>query len=87
MADQNIQAIQQALQLCGCNPGKIDGIMGKNTLEAIRDFQKRCGIDVDGDVGPITRSNFGEKLGEVAMQAQQLKGYFEGGGVSVEDQL
>lgn len=38
------------------NPGTIDGIFGKNTTNAIRQFQKDNNLSVDGIVGPKTWS-------------------------------
>lgn len=86
-SDDSIKSLQEALDICGCNPGRHDGTMGKRTRSAIRDFQKKAGIDVDGDVGPTTRGALAQKLSEVAVRAQHLAGFFEGGGTSVEDEL
>ena len=44
----NIKALQEALDICGCSPGRHDGKMGPNTRSAIREFQKKAGIGVDG---------------------------------------
>jgi peptidoglycan hydrolase-like protein with peptidoglycan-binding domain len=85
--DENIAALQEALDICGCNPGQHDGMMGPRTRSAIRDFQQKAGIDVDGDVGPQTRSALARKLSEVAVRAQHLAGFFQGGGRSVEEEL
>lgn len=46
--------IQQALKNAGYYDGKIDGIKGKGTRKAIRDFQKANGLKVDGVVGSRT---------------------------------
>lgn len=87
MASDSIEALQEALDICGCDPGRHDGKMGPQTRSAIRDFQKKAGIDVDGDVGPDTRRALAQHLNEVAVRAQHLAGFFEGGGTSVEDEL
>ncbi|RZD16246.1 MAG: peptidoglycan-binding protein [Candidatus Acididesulfobacter guangdongensis] len=34
--------------------GKVDGIIGKNTISAVKVFQKKKGLHVDGIVGPLT---------------------------------
>ncbi len=86
-SDDNISALQEALDICGCDPGKHDGKMGPQTRNAIRDFQKKVGIGVDGDVGPQTRQALAKELSEVSVRAQHLAGFFEGGGSSVEDEL
>lgn len=86
-SDDSIKSLQEALDICGYKPGRQDGTMGRRTRSAIRDFQKEASIDVDGDVGPQTRSALARKLNEVAVRAQHLAGFFEGGGRSVEDDL
>ena len=86
-SDDNIAALQEALDICGYKPGKHDGKMGKRTRGAIRDFQSDAGISVDGDVGPQTRGALVQKLSEVSVRAQHLAGFFQGGGQSVEDEL
>ena len=58
------------------------------TLEWVKAFQKSTGIGVDGIVGPITAAKLSEKLGEAAVRASGLKGYFEsGGGGGAEDDM
>jgi peptidoglycan hydrolase-like protein with peptidoglycan-binding domain len=86
-SDKNISALQEALDICGCNPGRHDGKMGPQTRDAIRDFQKKAGVGVDGDVGPQTRQALAKALSEVSVRAQHLAGFFQGGGTSVEDDL
>ena len=86
-SDENVQALQEALDICGCDPGKHDGKMGPSTRGAIRDFQRKAGIDVDGSVGPQTRQALSDKLSEVAVRAQHLSGFFQGGGSSLSDDI
>jgi len=38
------------------NPGTIDGIFGKNTINAVKEFQKDNNLSMDGIVGPKTWS-------------------------------
>jgi uncharacterized protein (TIGR02594 family) len=49
-----VREIQQALQAAGFNPGPVDGIRGRKTIAAIKEFQKAHGLTVDGIVGPQT---------------------------------
>ncbi len=51
---QRVRALQ--LQLCrsGESPGRIDGRFGPQTEAAVRRFQRRQGMVVDGVVGPLT---------------------------------
>jgi murein L,D-transpeptidase YcbB/YkuD len=46
--------IQTALKNAGFDPGTFDGKLGKKSRQAIRDFQRANGLDVDGKVGKKT---------------------------------
>ncbi len=46
--------IQSALKNAGYDIGVIDGKLGKNTRQAIKDFQKANGLEADGKVGKKT---------------------------------
>jgi len=50
----SIKQIQKALKNAGYYQGAVDGKMGKNTHQAIRDFQKANNLSVDGKVGKKT---------------------------------
>src|SRR6185295_16625264 len=54
MASEAVRRIQQALKDKGFDPGDVDGIWGRNTIAAVRQFQTRQGLEVDGVVGPKT---------------------------------
>ncbi|RMF87487.1 MAG: peptidoglycan-binding protein [Nitrospinota bacterium] len=43
----------------------VDGIYGEKTKEAVRKFQRRHGLQVDGIAGPITKGKIRELLAEV----------------------
>ncbi len=47
--------LQRRLQFIGYYSGKIDGKFGWQTDRAVRDFQYRFGLKVDGRVGPKTK--------------------------------
>lgn len=47
--------IQQALSDAGFNPGTIDGVRGRRTIRAIKEFQTANGLVADGLVGPKTK--------------------------------
>ncbi len=48
------KAIQTALMNANFYKGNIDGKIGKNTVEAIKNFQKANNLHVDGKVGKKT---------------------------------
>jgi len=54
MASERIRRIQQALKDNGFDPGDVDGIWGRNTIAAVRQFQGQKGLKIDGVVGPNT---------------------------------
>jgi uncharacterized protein (TIGR02594 family) len=54
MGTESVRRIQQALKDKGFDPGDVDGVWGRNTTAAVRDFQKANGLKVDGIVGPNT---------------------------------
>ena len=54
--------IQTKLKRWGYYAGAIDGIYGSQTKKAVRYFQSRNGLAVDGIVGPKTAAALGMKL-------------------------
>ena len=46
--------MQVRLSILGYYKGKLDGKFGAGTLEAVRTFQARNALTVDGKVGPRT---------------------------------
>lgn len=51
-----VSKLQAELKAAGFSPGSIDGVFGKNTLAAVRKYQAKYGLSVDGVVGPRTWS-------------------------------
>ncbi|MDX1541093.1 MAG: TIGR02594 family protein [Geminicoccaceae bacterium] len=49
-----VEDIQAALVVAGFDPGPVDGILGRRTIQAIEAFQAARGLKVDGIVGPRT---------------------------------
>ena len=49
-----VTQIQTKLKRWGYYKGNIDGIFGKQTLEAVKYFQRKNGLTVDGIAGPNT---------------------------------
>lgn len=50
----DVMKIQALLRKIGYNPGKIDGIFGRQTELAVISFQRNYGLTPDGIVGPNT---------------------------------
>lgn len=51
---EEVRQIQTKLKSLGLYNGAIDGIYGTGTQKAVRQFQKNCGLTVDGIAGPKT---------------------------------
>jgi murein L,D-transpeptidase YcbB/YkuD len=49
-----IREIQTCLKNSGFYDGKIDGVRGRGTRKAIKEFQRANGLKADGRVGPKT---------------------------------
>ena len=62
MEKPSFQDIQQALANAKFYEGKIDGILGPKTREAIESFQSQNGLKADGKVGPKTWQKLKEYL-------------------------
>ena len=54
-----VRQIQTKLKRWGYYNGNIDGIFGSQTLEAIKYFQRKNGLTVDGIAGPATLKAMG----------------------------
>ena len=58
----DVKALQQALQAVGQAPGKIDGVFGGQTEQALMSFQQSVGLPADGVYGPQTKAELEKKL-------------------------
>lgn len=57
---ENVKAVQRKLNLLDLLPlNEIDGIFGAKTQAAVKAFQLKSGLSVDGLVGPLTRAKLG----------------------------
>ena len=54
-----VKQIQQKLKSWGYYSGNVDGIFGKQTEAAVKSFQKKNNLSVDGIAGPATLSAMG----------------------------
>ena len=54
--------VQTVLKKWGYYTGKVDGINGPLTKEAVKRFQRKYGLTADGIVGPLTASKMGLRV-------------------------
>ncbi len=55
MVGWDVSVLQFLLARRGASPGGLDGHFGPGTDGALRSFQRRAGVEVDGVAGPVTR--------------------------------
>ena len=56
---QDVRTVQDKLLRWGYYDGKVDGVYGARTYRAVRKFQAKNGLTVDGVVGPSTAKALG----------------------------
>jgi peptidoglycan hydrolase-like protein with peptidoglycan-binding domain len=78
----HVAGAQVALRSHGVYPGPIDGIRGPLTRRAVRTFQRRHGLRVDGVVGRRTRAELG-RLGTPPFGRRVIRRGMVGWDVSV----
>lgn len=61
---ETLDGVQKALKGLGFDPGQVDGRDGPNTQDAVRKFQARATIKIDGIVGDETRGALVSALGQ-----------------------
>lgn len=70
---EEVGRIQTALKQKGFYLGPLDGDFGGGTESAVKAFQAAVGLDVDGDVGPITwKTLFDEEIPEPELASDEL---------------
>ena len=57
MQGEAVKRLQERLRILGLFSGEVDGIFGAQTLEAVKTFQERNNMTVDGIVGRKTWEN------------------------------
>lgn len=58
-----VSGVQARCNALGFNTGVVDGVMGSNTREGIKDFQAQQGLQVDGEMTPETLDKLREVYG------------------------
>lgn len=84
MGSEAVRRIQQALKDKGFDPGKVDGIWGRNTITAVKQFQAQQGLEVDGVVGPQTTAALFAGTPSAPSTAGPLLPWFEEAGHLVD---
>ena len=79
VSGSDVRQVQSRLKELGFSVGKIDGIYGWRTAQAVKVFQKRNGLKADGVVGTKTWSALMKKAQPAAAQSSR------GGTVSSND--
>ena len=54
MRGDDVAELQRRLNQLGFDSGRADGMFGRNTDSALREFQRGCGVNPDGICGPDT---------------------------------
>lgn len=71
--NDNVKAVQQALIALGYLSGNADGIFGKNTETAVKEFQKANNLKDDGIAGGQTQSALFKKYSAVSSAQGQTQ--------------
>jgi N-acetylmuramoyl-L-alanine amidase len=69
LVGDDVAALQQRLLDLGFDCGRVDGIFGRQTAQAVREFQRNVGIEPDGTCGPVTYAAF-ERLTRAVVGGQ-----------------
>lgn len=72
MIGDDVLALQERLTGLGFSPGRPDGIFGRNTDHAVREFQLNSGLPTDGMAGPDTFRALGRLTRAVSGGASTL---------------
>ena len=76
-----VRRVQLELKAAGSNPGEVDGIYGRNTETALKDYQLKQNLQMNGKITGETWSKLmEEKPPEIFDRCLQLTGDFEGHG-------
>lgn len=69
-----VKTLQTALKEQGYYSGKIDGIYGKGTVNAVKAFQRKNGLKADGIAGPLTQEKLHAGGSSKASTAESVAG-------------
>lgn len=66
----SLRDVQAKLQEAGFDPGPLDGVMGPQTRNALREFQRTRNLEVSGDLDPATLQELGVELEPAYLPAE-----------------
>ncbi|MEP0854732.1 peptidoglycan-binding protein [Trichocoleus sp. DQ-U1] len=69
----DIRLVQEQLAQAGFNPGRIDGVFGRNTAQALREFQTTVGLSPSGTINSETLRALDDYV--AGRPSQQLSDY------------
>lgn len=78
---QEVRDVQKKLKSLGYYKGSVDGIFGIQTQNAVKAFQKNCGITADGIAGPKTLKYLG--LGSGSSSSSSSSGKYSSSDVTL----
>jgi peptidoglycan hydrolase-like protein with peptidoglycan-binding domain len=58
-SQEQIKRAQERLKAAGLEPGSIDGVLGPQTVAALREYQRNQGLPVTGTLDDATRTTLG----------------------------
>lgn len=74
MQEKDIRQVQERLKEAGFNPGPVDGQLGAQTREAIREYQKAHGLPQTGQLDEPTRDLLMAQKAKDAPERMQTPG-------------
>ena len=77
--DKGVQVsyLQYGLHIMCCSPNGFDGDFGAGTEAAVKKYQKKYGLSVDGQVGDATWNNLVGEI-KIIQRALSQKNYYRG---------
>lgn len=85
LSSDKIEMIQQNLNSKGFDAGSVDGVFGKNTRNALTNFQKAQNLEVTGELNQETLSALGVSIEGEAQAQEAGNGQMEQGPAEVQD--
>jgi peptidoglycan hydrolase-like protein with peptidoglycan-binding domain len=71
LSKSDIRQVQTALNKDGFRVGRIDGLWGRDTSNAVRKFQKNKGLQANGQIDQMTVADLGLNTAQFAPQKPQ----------------